>query len=200
MINDALAFLCYELNAYFKLFFNIKEDRVIVSSPLNVQGSANEQNTNKVIITLVRIEQETINRNIASNRVYNQGASANNGQANDAAAYMSPPLNLNLHLLFSTSFSDYSETLKFISYTISFFQAKNVFNHQNAPLLSKRIEKLILELENTNYQDSSFLWGMLGSKYTPSVMYKMRMLTIQEGMWRDTMPLISNPEQKNALS
>ncbi len=177
MINEALTFLCHELNTYIKVLFNINEDKVVLSSPLTSQGLNNAKNTDKLIITLVNIEQEATIRNSLPGKIHSH---PNPGiKSGDIAIHNSPALNINLHLLFSTSFNDYQESLKFISCTLSFFQSKGVFTHQNAPLLNTNIEKLVVELENINYQNSNYLWAMLGSNYTPSVIYKVRMLTTQ---------------------
>jgi len=39
---------------------------------------------------------------------------------------------------------------------------------------------LILDLMTLSYQDLNNLWGILGSRYLPSVMYKMRLISINE--------------------
>lgn len=42
------------------------------------------------------------------------------------------------------------------------------------------VEELIFDLNTLTMQDLNNMWGILGSKYLPSVMYKMRMITISE--------------------
>lgn len=59
-----------------------------------------------------------------------------------------------------------TQTLSFI---ISFFQNKNVFNHQNSPELDEKIEKIIVDLYTLNLEQQNHLWGALGAKYMPSV-------------------------------
>lgn len=39
--------------------------------------------------------------------------------------------------------------------------------------------KLILDLESLKISELNQLWSMLGNKYMPSVLYRMRMITIQ---------------------
>jgi len=176
MIDKALSFLCDELNGYFQLVFNVKEEKVILSS-LN-----GEQNADKVMITLVNIEEEQTLRNAPHIK---SPISDRSGES------LNPPINLNLYVLCSTSFNDHGESLKFLSNTLSFFQSKNVFTHQNAPLLDPNIEKLIVEHINMTYEDNAHLWQMLGSKYTPSVMYKVRMLALAQDRWQDNRPMVS---------
>jgi len=73
--------------------------------------------------------------------------------------------------------SNYTEGLKFISTAISFFQRQPMLDQHNTPALDKRIERLMLDIENQGMHNLSGLWGMLSGKYLPSVLYKMRMVT-----------------------
>ena len=42
------------------------------------------------------------------------------------------------------------------------------------------VDELILDLMTLSYQDLNNLWGILGSRYLPSVMYKLRLISINE--------------------
>jgi hypothetical protein len=70
--------------------------------------------------------------------------------------------------------------LKFISATISFFQFNYVFLSKEYPALEKLVDKLVFELLKTDYQNAHYLWNALGARYMPSMIYKLRMLTIDE--------------------
>jgi hypothetical protein len=37
---------------------------------------------------------------------------------------------------------------------------------------------LAFEVETLNYQEQSHLWGAIGAKYMPSIVYKLRLLTL----------------------
>jgi hypothetical protein len=93
------------------------------------------------------------------------------------------PVYLNLLVMFAANFGgrNYAEALKFLSGTIGFFQARPAFDPQSSPGLDPRIDKLTLEIENLNTADLSNLWGIFGGKYLPSILYRMRMVTIDEG-------------------
>jgi len=185
MINDAIAFIAAELNSFLKSSFSVAEDKVTIASIVNIDGSVPAKNLDKVVITLINIEHETSIRNTPSVKILK-----------DTSVHINPPLNINLLLLFSASFTDYQESLKFISGTISFFQGRYSFDQQNHAKLNPGIEKLIFELEKTSYQEWSFLWGMLGGRYLPSVIYKMRMLTIQENVATAETPWIKEVAYK----
>jgi len=165
MIYSALNTVGEKLNFYLKNRFSLGEDKVLLSSIINQDGSLAITEPDKIVVTLVNIQEETV-------------SSRYNTMEN-----MRRPINVNLYLLFSAYFNDknYPEALKFISAVISYFQANGVFNHSNSPNLDMNIEKLTFEIVNQDLQAQSYLWGTLGGKYLPSIMYKVRMITIQEG-------------------
>ena len=85
----------------------------------------------------------------------------------------------------------YLDGLKVISFVTQFFQHQNVFTQENSPRLKENnIEELIFDLRTLSFQDLNNLWGVLGSKYMPSVLYKVRMLTINEDFVQGVIPVI----------
>lgn len=107
---------------------------------------------------------------------------------NTEVTYRNPPVNLNLYLLFSANFPGnedaYGLALRRLSQVIRFFQGKNNFTLQNSPggglpddeELQRM--KLILELYTLTFEQINYLWGSLGGKQMPFVMYKARLVTI----------------------
>lgn len=179
MINEALSFLTNELDSYLKVKFRLTEDAVVLSPVTDFSGTIPVQNQNKLVITLINIKEETVLRNTASFKTIK-----------DTSVHLNPPLYLNLFILLSANFSTYQEGLKFISAGISYFQGNSVFNGSAFPELNVAIDPLIVELDSTTYQDWSYLWGMLGGKYLPSVIYKVKMLAVQENNFSANIPLI----------
>ena len=80
------------------------------------------------------------------------------------------------------TFTDYSESLKFLGSPLAFFQDHALFTPQNALLLDPAFDRLTVELETTSYQDWSCLWGMLGAKHMPGVIYKIKVMATQDGV------------------
>ena len=121
-----------------------------------------------IIISLINIEENRISRD-PQNFVRN---------GLDVKA-KNPAVHLYLTLLFTSVRHEggYGKALESIQNTISFFQAKYVFDHTNATL-DPGIEKLILEMISMNMEQLHQLWSMLGGKYHPSVAYRMRMVTL----------------------
>lgn len=185
MINEALEFVCTELNNYFKSTFQINEEKAIVSNLVNPDGSVSVNINDRLAICLVNIEQETSIANLGFTHV---------NTASQTFQVRNQPLNINLYILFAAYFNNYNESLKFISSTVSFFQANYVFLRANYPNMGGNTDKLVFELLKTDYQSINYLWGSLGAKYVPSMIYKMRMLSIDENNVRYEAPLISRPE------
>jgi hypothetical protein len=182
MINEALEFISTELNNHFKSTFQINENKVIVSNLVNPDGTVPLAVSDMLVICLVNIEQET--------SIANLGFTHNTGKS---MQIRNQPLHLNLYVLFASYFNNYNESLKFISSAISFFQANYVFLKSNYSNMGSSIDKLVFELLKTDYQNINYLWGSLGAKYVPSMIYKMRMLTIDENNVRYEGSLISKP-------
>ena len=69
-----------------------------------------------------------------------------------------------------------------------------MINHQTAPEMDGRIEKLILDIENLSIQDLSNLWGSLGGKYLPSILYKVRMVAFDTEDVVGRTPVVGEPK------
>jgi hypothetical protein len=178
MIQEALSCLTDEINLYFRSKLKINEDKAVLSGILSADGSVAIREENKIIITLVNVEKETIN-------------------GNNAIPNVAVPLNINLYVLFSAYFSagNYSEALRFLSFVMGYLQQKNVFNRSNTPQMDSHIVKLVFEMENLSTERMNNLWASLGAKYMPSVLYKMRMLTIDGSIVREYRPLVKGVQQ-----
>ncbi|MGD8663637.1 MAG: DUF4255 domain-containing protein [Desulfobacterales bacterium] len=126
-------------------------------------------------LSLVNIEEERITK---AQQNFSRSADGN-------IVHMNPEIKLNLFVLIVANFSNYRTGLEFLSGAIRFFQSKNVFTTANTPELDPQIQKLIVEMMTLSFEQQNHMWGSLGAKYLPSVMYKVRMLTIQEGLAAD---------------
>lgn len=179
MIYEALSCLVDEINDYFRSRLKINEEKIVLSGLVNQDGTIAIQGENKIVVTLINIEKET-SKTVSQKSLGGFSSS-------------SPPLNVNVYILFSAYFSgnNYPEALRFLSFIIAYFQNKGVFNKSNTPALDNRIEKLIFDMEDLNPDTLSNMWSTLGAKYMPSVLYKMRMLTFDESVIREFRPAIS---------
>jgi hypothetical protein len=182
MIHNLLPIVCSELNSYFKSKHSTAEDRVVLSNLINQDGTVAMEGGNMVVCSLVNLEEETTLKSTA-------GLSATGG----SYASISPNIYVNLTVIFSSFFSgkNYVEALKFLSSTIYFFQSKPVFNSNNTPGLSGNINKACFDLTTLSYHDLNSIFQMLGAKYMPSAVYRVRMLTFSSDNVDDTIPAIS---------
>ncbi|MGX9460852.1 DUF4255 domain-containing protein [Shewanella sp. A14] len=169
LLLSCMEHIAYRLNQFLKNRFELSEDIVVISNLVNHDGSVCANINNRVVLFITNIEKET--------------AMSHSSDSHRAAAFATvKPIFLNLYLMVSANFNgtNYNESLKFISSVIGFFQINPVFNHQNSPELNRKIDKIILDIENIQTQDLSNIWGMLGAKYVPSILYKVRMITIDD--------------------
>ena len=115
---------------------------------------------------------------------------------------LQPPVELDLLLLFVAHNSNYETSLRDLSDVIAFFQANPVFDEQKYPALNaavvepdkkpwQLIERLSFSLCNLSFEQQNNLWAMLGSKYIPSVVYKMKMLTVFETRSNEKTPAVT---------
>ncbi len=98
----------------------------------------------------------------------------------DRVAFQQPEVRLNLYLLFAANFRQYSEALRFIGWTVAFFQSRRVFNHRNTPTLPPTVSEMAVDMYAMTLEQQNYLWSMLGIRYLPSVAYQVRPVVIQE--------------------
>jgi hypothetical protein len=180
MIYEALSCITEEINNNLKRKLQLNEDKVILSGLINQDGTVAIQGENKMVITLINVEKE----NAA------MGAAKNNAGVFTATA---APVSINLYVLCAAYFSsnNYAEALRFLSFTIAFFQTKSIFTAQNSPTLDPGINKLAFEMESPGPDRLNSIWTTLGAKYMPSVLYKVRMLTFDDSIIKEYRPSIT---------
>ena len=182
MIDAAISHIAGQLNQYLKRTFDLNEDVVVISNILEQDGTVATNVDNKLAIFLINVEKDTV--------PFRSQHSEARGLDRSIVSY--PPIYLNLYLMVAGHFngSNYPEALKFLSNTISFFQRRPVFDHENSPDLDNRIDRLVLDIENLNIKDLSTLWSAITGKYLPSIIYKVRMVAFDSGDVRHRPPTI----------
>jgi len=186
MIDQALTFLNTQLDNYLRAKLDPSDSSPFIQlaniawNDSDTSAATGANASASAFITLVNIEEDRISK---SPDGYMR-------QTNSNIIYKNPKVFLNLYLLFSVNLSSYAESLKRLSYIIQFFQYQNVFTTLNSPGLPPGTDKLILDLSTLSFQDMNNLWGILGSKYLPSVMYKLRLIKISEEFVEGDAPLI----------
>jgi hypothetical protein len=115
-------------------------------------------------------------------------------QRNDATLrviYQNPPVYLNFHILAVATHASYSNALLVLSRAIKFFQFRNVFDQNSVspdsltknepanPLDQLESFRLIFDLYSPTLEEVNHLWGTLGGKQYPFVLYTLRLLAMQ---------------------
>ncbi len=139
----------------------------------NISEIINDPNNNgtnaDIIISLINIEENRISKD------------PNNFIRKDGGIILkNPAVHLYLTLLFTSvrRAGAYGLALQDLQSVIGVFQKKYVYDHENTPTLDANIEKLILDMVSLNLQQLHEIWSVLGGRYFPSVVYRMRMVTI----------------------
>lgn len=124
----------------------------------------------KIILSMVNIEEEATLKN--STHFYKNA---------QGIVYHNPPIYLNLYMLVSAHYKNYEDALTRLSQVIQFFQGKAGFNIKNSPDQALPDDlQLHLELFSLSFEQLNHLWGALGGKQMPSVLYKVRLVKITE--------------------
>lgn len=154
-------------NEYLQNMDRRGDDWVVLTSIVGHDGGVNESARDKIVMTVYNITRENV---ISTYSPTMAGA--------DTFAVVQPPIYINLHLMFMANFAaqNYADGLAAISRLISYFQQNPYFTHTNAPDLGADVDKITMELESPGAVEVNYIMSMLGTKYLPSVFYKLRML------------------------
>lgn len=169
MLDLAITFLKDQLNSY--LLTRTGSDSVKTTMSKLVDESGKYAfDIDNICCTIINIEEERIMK------FHLPDYTNVNGQH----IVLEPELKLNLHVMFAANFTHYDQALKYISYTLTYFQAHPVFASDEYPALSSEIGKLTVELLSLNYEQLNQVWAFIGGRQLPSVVYKVRMVTLQD--------------------
>jgi Pvc16 N-terminal domain len=174
MIGNVLAHVSAELNAFICRHLGIgpENPKVVLSTIVNPDGSIAAREENVILVGLVDVRQESASPYVVQ-ATY---------QTPDGLNYKSTAssLQVNLYVLFVSYFQGNmaKESLNYLTFVLRFFQTKSVFNHHNTPGLPPGVDKLEFTLETMDFQQKGYMWGLLGIKYMPFLLYKARLLSV----------------------
>lgn len=145
--------------------------------------------TSPIILSIVNIEED---KTLKNQSIYLK----NTNDHTQISRYNHPTQHLIISILFSSynkKLSKYLDGLDKLKTVISYLQQNNSFYYKNddSELIDYPSFLLKTELQKENYSKITLdsvslsidqvnqLWSYLGSKYMPSVLYKMRLCTVQ---------------------
>ena len=170
MLDIALKFLTSELNTYLSTQMTSTSEEVVRMSKL-VDDAGKYAFENSIAASIINIEEDRVFKSQTPDRIYTNGQHI----------LLEPELKLNLHVIFAANFDvkNYDQALKYISYVLTFFQSHSAFTSVEYPALDPSIEKLTIELQSLSYEQLNQVWAFIGAKQLPSVIYKVRMVSLQ---------------------
>lgn len=177
MLDVAVTFLKDELNSYLLARTGTDTVKAALSRIVDESGKYAFGN-DSICCSIINIEEDRIFKAHLSDY------QTVNGQH----VVLEPELKLNLHVLFAANFTHYDQALKYISLVLTCFQAHPVFAPDAYPALAPVIGKLTVELLSLNYEQLNQIWAFIGGKQLPSVVYKVRMVTLQDAAQTTVQP------------
>ena len=187
MISHGLTIVINELKKHLEDVYSVPSSSDVVQLGNLAEGITSTGGNGgiargKLIFSVVNIKEEKTLKNLP-NLVRND--------ITLRATYENPPVFLNFQILITATDANYNNALLMLSRTIRFFQSKNVFTQDDVspasissnapPNLLDRLEsfKLIFDLYSPSMEEVNHLWGTLGGKQYPFVIYMMRMLDLK---------------------
>jgi hypothetical protein len=191
MINKAMQFLKDQLNTV--LSQPGHPDNLLLTSVVNEKGELNVE-SGKLCLTLVNIEEEKILRSQLPREK----------RTGDQIQFTNPEIKLNLLLMLAANpgADNYLDALERLSQAMLFLQGTSFFDKIKFPALAAepQIDQLSVELFSLSLEQQNQLWASIGAKYLPSVIYKVRLVVIDRGLFGQNIPVIKvldNDIQKN---
>lgn len=175
MIYETLQILKEQLENYFS---EIGLGKIIALENIALWESGSDDSAridDKVVISLLKLEEELTLKNAPHYKL-----------SDTKTEYINPPVHLNLYLLVSANCDSYDKSLRSISKVIEFFQGKKVFTSGNTVYNRNNVSfdvldyfKFILELYTPTFEELNNIWGTLGGRQLPSVIYKVQLIQIE---------------------
>ncbi len=153
-------------------------DKVVLDSIAHFIDNPNNDNQaldNKVILSLLSLQEETALKNQRNMRFQN-----------GSPVYTNNPVNIHAYILFTCNRSDYAFSLRSLAAIIEFFQGKKIFNHKNT-VFSRNTEVMrdvkefsfTLDLYTPTFEELNYIWSMHGGKAYPAALYKLNLLSLE---------------------
>jgi hypothetical protein len=194
LIGNILKHVASELDAYIQRHVGINPSPYVMLSPIvNPDGTTPMLRENVILLTLMDVRQDAATPYVV--KMNYQNSDGVNYSANTSA------LHVNLFMLFVMNFESdkYKDALNFMSYVLQYFQSKPVFTRQNTPNMPLGMEKLEFTIETQDFQQKGYMWGLLGIKYMPFVLYKARLLTFYDDEPETFVPPVQEPHTDASL-
>lgn len=186
MIFEVLQIITEEVNNFFDI--EIEEKPVSLDNIAFIESEDDEPTeSNNIVLTLLHTEEETTMKNILNHEI--EGTKV---------VYKNNKVHLNLYIMFSANRNDYKESLKSVSKIVEFFQSKRIFTQSNTNF-DRNLDgmdqigdfKFTIDLFTPSFEEMNFIWGTLGGKQYPSIIYKISLLEVERDVTQSEGSLIT---------
>ncbi|MCK6436739.1 Pvc16 family protein [Rivihabitans pingtungensis] len=176
MLDVTLQFLQQQLNAALQQQLASAQPLARLASLVQPDGQPTAGLGNCLVMSLLNVERESAAPMLPPGY---------------SPAQAAPSLHLNLDMLCTALCARYEDALRLLSLTLGFFQAQPLFT-ADMPGFPPGLGKLSVELRSLDLNTMNNLWGMLGAKHQPAVVFRVRMLSLHSGP-RQLLPAVSQP-------
>jgi hypothetical protein len=183
MLIQAMELIRQNLNAFITAAIPLSNPEPVIlgniafSTPDNPATHGVDESA-QIYMSLVNIEEEATFKNLDAVRQTEIRP----------FAYVNPPMHVNLFLLFSANHKDYTMAIRHLGLVMLFFQGNRSFSLARTPVAATGIfaapgedENNILihvDMVSLTFEQLNHLWGALGGKQQPFVLYKVRQVEI----------------------
>ena len=182
MIDQTLKLICDRLNAHLSAVFSMSDEFVTIGPLTDTEGKPTAEARNRLTMFVTNIAHDTVPRGAGSRRALQSGQQA--------------PVHLDIYFMLASGHDPeiYGEGLKLISAALMFFQANPMMTPRTTPEMPVGLSQLSIEISNLKVEEMGQLWGNLGGRYVPSVMFKVRSVIIDARAVTSITPLIRDPD------
>ena len=176
MIYQSMSLLKEELTAFIQSLGSQETEPVLLGNIGLLETDEGKDLKEAIVMSLVNVEEESALKNM-------QRVARTEG---DKIVYENPSVFLNLYLLFTANWPEnYDNAIKRLSTVIKFFQWRSTFTLDNSTVFAAKANlddpdlqqfKLVVDMYTLTFEQINHLWGSLGGKQIPFVMYKVRLI------------------------
>lgn len=156
------------LASYLQHYHPDLDGKVFIANAAEEPKSGQDES---VIITLIKVDEEATLKNGPHTRL----------DSFNKTEHKNRPVFANVYLLFSSVHTNYSTALGALGLVMEFFQSKRSFTHLDGEPGENETEsyRLQVDLENLSLEQINHIWGFLGGKQKPSVLYRLRIIPVE---------------------
>ncbi|WP_114750569.1 DUF4255 domain-containing protein [Pleomorphovibrio marinus] len=178
MIFEVFQILIEQVNRHFTQL-GLTDAEVVMDNIAFVDGNGEQSEAmrDKVVLSLLNFQEEPSMKNFPNHRV-----------TDVMTEYRNPVVNLHLFLLFSANRNHYSNALRDLGAIMRFFQGKRFFTQANtvfdrevSSMSQIRDFRFTVDLFSPSFEELNYIWGTLGGRQLPSVLYKLCLIPVQSG-------------------